>query len=333
MSTFESPLHNGSDEAADPIVIAREVAKVLAAESAKVDEEGLFPEAGLAHLKRSGLNGAYDSRSVRRSRRELQDNDPSRANSCRIRLSTGMIWAMHCQQVATIVDLASEALKERVLPRVARGEMFIASVTSEKEKGGHLLSAMRPSSGTARRSLCCAMRPWLREALMETAISSPCAPTEDALPSEVILVFADRAQLAVDVRTGWDSLGVRGTHSVGMQLKGALLPDQVIGPSGEFKHLAVQTMIPVGHIAWASCWLGAARGPSIRCSKFGVIPICAKWLRYAVGPLRRKFGSHSVEARYCQRLPGLGRSRSMRSDLGQILTSSHVANAERESLV
>ena len=83
---------------------------------------------------------------------------------------------------------------------------------------------------------------------------------EDSPPSEVVLVYDDRSQLQLEVKSGWLPLGMRGTQSVGMSLRGDIPHNQVIDPEGGFERLAVSTMIPVGHIAWASAWLGAAQG-------------------------------------------------------------------------
>jgi acyl-CoA dehydrogenase len=45
-----------------------------------------------------------------------------------------------------------------------------------------------------------------------------------------------------------------------MRLRGAVPEHQVVGEHGDFKTVAVESMIPVGHLGWAAVWLGAARG-------------------------------------------------------------------------
>jgi acyl-CoA dehydrogenase len=83
---------------------------------------------------------------------------------------------------------------------------------------------------------------------------------EDRPPSDMVLVFADRDQLDVQVTSRWTPLGMRGTDSVGMTLRGRVPSDQVLDPQRGFEHIATTTMIPVGHIGWAAAWLGAAQG-------------------------------------------------------------------------
>jgi acyl-CoA dehydrogenase len=48
---------------------------------------------------------------------------------------------MHARESA-FVDHASPALRVVILPAVATGEIYIASVTSERPTGGHLLTAL-----------------------------------------------------------------------------------------------------------------------------------------------------------------------------------------------
>ena len=234
------------------------VAAVLAEHARSVDAEGVFPVEGLEALRGSGLMGLVVPREyggldgscslLSRVARVL-------ATNC---LSTAMIWGMHCQQVAVLVDHACAQLKERVLPAIARGELYIASITSERGKGGHLLTAFAPltyEDGLAvmRRDAPVVTGGAHADAYLTTMRADPDAP-----PGDVKLVYADRSQVAVDERTPWSTLGMRGTESLGISLDGRVPPEQIVDAERGFEEVAITTLIPVGHIAWASCWLGAA---------------------------------------------------------------------------
>jgi acyl-CoA dehydrogenase len=244
----------------NPIAAAREVAALVAAHAAEVDEEGMFPEAGLRELRQSRLMGLLvpqEYGGYGASYATMAQVAQIIAASC---LSTGMIWAMHCQQVATIIDHAPGALLDSILPNIACGDMFVASVTSEREKGGHLLTAFSPLMWEEDEVVLFRDAPVVTggafgDGYLITMRASPESP-----PSDVVLVFAERAQLEIDIRAGWETLGMRGTQSVGMLLRGRLPRRQVFSVAGGFEQIAISTMIPVGHIAWASAWLGAARG-------------------------------------------------------------------------
>ena len=252
MNSLTPPLVN-------PIEIAREVARVIAAHAAKVDEQGIFPETGLQALKQSGLMGLivpYEYGGLGASYEMMSQIAQILAGSC---LSTGMIWAMHCQQVATITDHASEELRQKVLPMIANGKMFVASVTSEREKGGHLLTAYAPLMMADDEIVLVRDAPVVTGGAFGDGYLITMRASEDSPPSQVVLVFADRTQLEIEARSGWFPLGMRGTDSAAMTLKGHLPCTQVINPQGGFEHVAVSTMIPVGHIAWAASWLGATQ--------------------------------------------------------------------------
>jgi len=245
-------------DAAEVLARADEVATVLAAHARSVDEAGAFPLTGLEALRRSGLMGLLVPR-------EYGGLDGSCSLLSRVAqvlaancLSTAMIWGMHCQQVAVLVDHAGARLKERALPAVARGDVYIASITSERGKGGHLLTAFAPLTYEDGLAVMRREAPVVTGGAHADAYLTTMRAAPDAPPSAVKLVYTDRSQVAVDERSPWSTPGMRGTESLGISLAGRVPEDQIVDAERGFEQVAVTTLIPVGHIAWASCWLGAA---------------------------------------------------------------------------
>jgi acyl-CoA dehydrogenase len=234
------------------------VAQVAAEHARACDERAEFPVAALTALRDSGLMGLLIPREyggLGGSLGDLADVAAVLAGPC---LSTALIWAMHCQQAATIAGHAEPALKERLLPRIAAGEIYLASVTTEYGKGGHLLSCHSPLASDGQ---------WLtihRDAPVVTGgeyadgflilMQAPLPST----PSAVALVYADRRQLRASPSGGWNPMGMRASRSVAMKLSGRVPPDQMIGGPDGFRPIAVGTFIPAGHVGWAAAWLGAA---------------------------------------------------------------------------
>lgn len=175
-------------------------------------------------------------------------------------LSTAMIWAMHSQQVDSIVRYAGPAFAEYVLPRIAKGELYLASVTTEPASGGNLMSA-----SSALREEPDGMLRIEREAPVVTggehadAFLVTMLDSEEATENRVTLVYAERGDLTLNVTSEWNALGMRGTRSVGMRMDGLVPVENIIGKRGEYRTVAVESMIPLAHIAWSACWLGAAR--------------------------------------------------------------------------
>jgi acyl-CoA dehydrogenase len=234
------------------------VLPLLREHAAEVDAQASFPVAALTALRANGLLGLLVPKAfggLGGDLAALADVAQSLAAGC---LSTAMIWAMHCQQVDALVRHAGPELAASVLPRIARGELYLASVTTEPGKGGHLLSASASLLGddflTLERDAPVVTGGQYADAFLVTMRAAP-----DAADHQVSLVYADRTQLTLETRGTWNPMGMRGTDSVGLRLSGKVPSGQVIGRAGRFRDVALDSMIVAGHIGWSACWLGAAR--------------------------------------------------------------------------
>lgn len=246
-------------EATEIAEAIRTAVPLLARHAAEVDEQASFPQEGLQALRSGGLLGLLVPREfggLGGGLGELVDAAGQFAGAC---LSTAMVWAMHCQQTDVLVRFASPELKARVLPRIARGEVYLGSVTTEVGKGGHLLSAGTPVHLADGMLLLDRNAPIVTGGLHADAFLMTMRASTDATPNSVTLVYAEREQLDVAPLAKWDALGMRGTQSVGLKLSGSVPALQTVGIPGGFRSIAVESMAPVGHLAWAACWLGTAR--------------------------------------------------------------------------
>ncbi|WP_327000855.1 acyl-CoA/acyl-ACP dehydrogenase [Dactylosporangium sp. NBC_01737] len=243
----------------DAMSVARDVLPAIAERAAAVDRDGEFPRAGLDALRGTPLMGLLvpaEYGGMGGTFADLAEVTRELAGGC---TATAVIWAMHCQQVAAVARHAGPRLRADVLPRIARGEVYIASITTERGKGGHLLTAQAPlePAGDGRLRLH-------REAPISTGslhadaflITMRAAP--DAPDSDVRLVWADRTDITVQTHGDWDPMGMRGTHSVPVTVDGVIDRELVVGD--DFRAVALASFVPAGHIAWASAWLGAAQG-------------------------------------------------------------------------
>ncbi|EPH45237.1 acyl-CoA dehydrogenase family protein [Streptomyces aurantiacus] len=239
--------------------LAAEVVPVLAQHAGKADADAAFPHASVLALREAGLFGLLVPAAHGGMDGDLADLVQVAtvlAGGC---LSTAMIWAMHCQQVDAVVRHADDRLRAELLPRIAQEGYYLASVTTEPAKGGHLLRASaallaEEQDLVVRRSAPVVTGGEYADGFLVTMRAGPDAP-----PSQVSLVHLDRTQVDAQVVRGWDAMGMRATRSVGMELSGVAAGHQVIGPPGGFRQVAVDSMIPAGHLAWSSCWIGAAR--------------------------------------------------------------------------
>lgn len=244
---------------ADLVELADQIRPALRANARAADESASFPSASLAALRECGLLGLLVPAGYGGPGGNLGDLVTVAGILAQECLSTAMIWAMHCQQVDAIVHFGSETLKDRLLPRLASGGAYLASVTSEAETGGNLVTGSAPlisDQGTLklRRHAPVVTGGAVADGFLITMRASP-----EAAPTEVTLVYADRSELAVEEVGEWNTLGMRGTHSIGLRLSGELPAANVLGEPGRFREIVVQSYGPAAQLGWSACWLGAAR--------------------------------------------------------------------------
>lgn len=238
------------------------VKSVLRRHAADSDDHARFPVESLRALREEGLLGILVPKEYggpEESLRTFTEVASNLAESC---LSTAQIWAMHCFQVDAIVRYGSAELKADLLPRIAAGAVYLASVTSERGRSASLFSATSPLTLTVAgdRVVIDRFAPVVTGGNHADGYLITMRASADASEHEVSLVYADRSDLRTQAVGEWNTLGMRATESIGMVLEGSVPAHNVVGPPGGFAEIARESMIPLSHLGWAACWLGAARG-------------------------------------------------------------------------
>lgn len=239
--------------------IAAGVVPLLAEYVDDVDRRARFPEEGVRALRETPLMGllvpaAYGG--LGGSLIDLAKVSATLVAGCPV---TAFIWAMHCQQADVLARYAAPELAEDILPRIAAGEVYLGSVTTEPGSGGHLLASDSPARRGEDRIRFERHAPVVTGArhadgFLITLRSSPDAPRDS-----VTLIYADRGDVEFTESHTWDMLGMRGTENVSAHLRGTVPIGQIVGDDGDFRTIATESMIPVGHVAWAACWISSAR--------------------------------------------------------------------------
>ena len=209
--------------------------------------------------------------------------------------STGLIYAMHQSQVASLVRHGRSDTIRTFLSEMARNQLLLASATTELGVGGDVRTSVctveRESSGTIRLEKMAPVISYGQhaDAILATARRSPESP-----PNDQVLVLCRPPRLKLEPISGWDTLGFRGTCSLGFKLvaegdASCILDD----PYGD---ISSRTMLPVSHILWSSVWLGLAHAGADRARSFvraearkkpGVTPPSALRLAELIAQLQR----------------------------------------------
>ena len=170
-----------------------------------------------------------------------------------------VLWVMHCQQVAMVDQYAAEPLRGQVLRAVARDRLFLASVTTEAGKGGHVMTAH--AAAALREGMVCFEReaPVVSGGLHADAYLITMRRAEESTPDDVVLVYVPLGAAEVKSRGPVELLGMRGASNVSLSITAAVPQDHLIDPPGGFARIAARTLAPLGHLGWAAVWVGAAR--------------------------------------------------------------------------
>lgn len=237
-----------------------EVVALTAGHAAAVDRDARFPTEALAALRSSGLLGLMVPVQDGGRGGTLSDLVAVTEELGRADVSVAMIFAMHCQQVQAVVRHAGPRLRAAVLPALGRGELYLASVTTERGKGGDLLtseSEVAAADGLLRldRDAPIVTGGTHADAFLVTT-QMPGATS----PSQVSLLYATRDQVQAEVSGQWRALGMRATQSLPMRLTGTVPDWQVVGEPGGFRAVVSDTFGPLAHVGWTAAWLGGAAG-------------------------------------------------------------------------
>jgi acyl-CoA dehydrogenase len=236
------------------------VVETTARYAQRTDESAEFPVEALDALRASGLLGLVAPREYGGGGGGLAEMVDVTLQLSREDMSVGMIFAMHCQQAVTLVRYGHPRLREELLPALGRGELYLASVTTERGKGGSLLVSESPVEAGDGLLYIDRDAPIVTGGTHADGFLVTTLAAGATSPTQVSLVYAGRDQLKAEVTGDWQPLGMRATHSVPMRLVGAVPDHQVVGEPGGFRAVVAALFGPAAHLGWSAAWLGTAAG-------------------------------------------------------------------------
>lgn len=236
------------------------VAAVSATHLDRTDRDAVFPVEALDEMRRTGLLGLLVPAGYGGLGGGVRDLVEVCTALGRTDMSVAMIFAMHCQQVAAVVSHGTERLRAELLPQVAGGKSYLASVTTEAGKGGHLLTAGAALDATGDELAVDRFAPIVTGGAHADGFLVTMLAPDATSPSQVSLVYAHRDQLTVEQTGDWQPLGMRASHSVALRLRGSVPEHHVVGAQGGFRSVVTTVFGPLAHLGWSASWLGTAAG-------------------------------------------------------------------------
>jgi len=231
--------------------------QVIAPAAADVDRQARFPTEGIGALKELELLSAYVPTELGGMGLTIAEI----ARLCEILGqycgSTAMIFAMHQIQVACIVHHGGHSrFFQRYLQDLVTHQYLIASATTEMGIGGDLRSSLCAVERAGDRFTLVKKAPVISYGQAADYILVTARRAPDAPPSDQVHVLVKTSECQLEPLSTWDTLGFRGTCSLGYVLRSSGDADQIL--PAPFANILSETMHPVSHIVWASLWSGIA---------------------------------------------------------------------------
>jgi acyl-CoA dehydrogenase len=170
--------------------------------------------------------------------------------------STAMVYAMHQIQVHCMVRHGRTEALDGYLRSLAADELLLASATTEVGIGGDVRSSGCALQREGARFHLDKQAPVISYGANADGILATARASESSPANDQVLVLCRRADATLTEISGWDTLGFRGTCSLGFRLEAHGAVDDVL--TDPFADIAAQTMLPTSHIVWSSVWLGIA---------------------------------------------------------------------------
>ena len=244
---------------------------VAAQHADDVDRKGRFPSEAIDALRSIGALGWGVPQEYGGADAHIDDLANATFELSRRCAATGMVFAMHQIQIASIVrHLADSIWFKDYLRRVVRERRLIASATSEVGVGGDLRKSIAaieripdlPGDLVRFEKKASTISYGAHADDLLTTVR--CSPTAD--PSDQVLVLTDFAEMEAQPTGVWDTLGMRGTCSPGFVVRATCSADQILPVP--FAVIAAETMVPFSHILWAHVWLGISTEAFSRAQNF-----------------------------------------------------------------
>ena len=248
--------------------IGRETAAVHAAD---VDVQARFPKETIDAFRAAGLLGALVPTELGGLGHDLRTAAAVVRTVGRYCASSAMILAMHHIQVACLVRHGrSEALRDYAR-RVAAEQLLLASATTEIGIGGNTRNSScyveRDADGVPPGQFRLTKQaPVISYGQYADAIFTTARRDADSPASDQVLVVCEAGAVTLEPLSGWDTMGFRGTCSLGFTLTAT--GDAALVHDDPFGDISAQTMLPTAHLLWSSLWLGLAEEASWRAQRF-----------------------------------------------------------------
>lgn len=229
----------------------------VAPHAAAVDRDARFPAEAFAALKAEKLLSAYVPAhlgGMGLSLTEVAKLGELLGLYC---ANTAMVFAMHQIQVACIVHHALGSETFRAFCReLSEKQLLLGSATTEVGVGGDVRTSLCAVDVQGDRYHVEKHAPVISYAIDCDAIMTTCRRHATAGPNDQVHILVRKEHCTLEPLMSWDTMGFRGTCSLGFILRGDGPADHIL--PAPYAEIHAKTMAPVAHLTWSALWLGMA---------------------------------------------------------------------------
>ncbi len=181
--------------------------------------------------------------------------------------STAMIYAMHQTKAACLIRHGvGNAWQESFLRRMTGEQLLLASSTTEGKNGGNVRSSDAPIVRAGDRVTFERDASVMSYGAQADAVVTTARRDADATHATQVLAVFCKEDYALDLKGGWNTMGMRGTCSGGFALRATGCAAQVLETPYNVIH--TETMTPTAHLLWSGVWAGIAAAAVERAQMF-----------------------------------------------------------------
>jgi alkylation response protein AidB-like acyl-CoA dehydrogenase len=233
--------------------------EMLCANADQFDQSRHFPRENLAALGKAGVLGLLvptQFGGAGASLAEMSQVIGTQAQNC---ASTAMVTLMHFCATAVIAAKANDALKQDLLPAIARGEHLSTLAFSEAGSGGHFYAPVSEVRQNGSQKKLSAQKSFVTSAGEADSYVVSARKAGAAGPTESDLYLISKGTAGFTAQGRFDGLGLTGNASAPMSLTDVTIDDKTrLGPEGSGFQTMMELVLPNFQVGVASVSVGIA---------------------------------------------------------------------------
>jgi alkylation response protein AidB-like acyl-CoA dehydrogenase len=233
--------------------------EMLRANADRIDQSRQFPRENLTALGKAGVLGLLvpaQFGGAGAGLAEMSQVIDTQAQNC---ASTAMVALMHFCATAVIAAKASDALKQEILPAVARGEHLSTLAFSEAGSGGHFYAPVSEVRRDGSQQKLSAQKSFVTSAGEADSYVVSARKAGAAAPTESNLYLIPKGASGFTAQGRFEGLGLAGNASAPMLLADVTIDDKTrLGSEGTGFQSMMEVVLPHFQIGVASVSAGIA---------------------------------------------------------------------------